>query len=284
MTTTWRDETYRHQLRYGLAVTRTLYDRRSELQRVEVLESEAMGNVLVIDGVFMTSERDEHYYHEMIAHPVMISTRTPRRVLIIGGGDGGTSRRVLQHPEAERVTLVEIDGCVVEASRAFLPALGAWDDPRLEVRIGDGIAFVREAPPASFDVVILDGTDPVGPGKGLFDAAFYRSVAALLAPGGAFVLQSQSPFLFRDTFVDIQRTLRESFARVTPYFGPAPLYAAGTWSWTHASHDADPLAIDGPRAAAIESRCRYYNRDIHRAAFAVPTALRQRLDQLGQPG
>jgi spermidine synthase len=280
VTNAWRDEVYQQQVRYGLRTTRTLYDRRSDYQRIEVIESEAMGNVLVIDGVFMTSERDEHYYHEMIAHPAMVSCRSPRRVLIIGGGDGGTSRRVLQHARVERLTMVEIDHCVVEASREHLPGLGAWDDPRLELRIGDGIDFCRTAAPGSHDVVILDGTDPVGPARGLFDAAFYRSVAALLAPGGAFVLQSQSPFLSREVFVDIQRTLRQSFARVAPYFGPAPLYAAGTWSFTHASADTDPLDIDPIRAAAVEPLCRYYNSDIHRAAFAVPTGLRRMLAAL----
>jgi spermidine synthase len=279
--TDWYDEVYQDRERFGLRVTRKLYDRQSDVQRVEVLETVAMGNVLVIDGVFMTSHADEHFYHEMIAHPAMVTAPRARRVLIIGGGDGGTAKRVLAHRQVESVVMVEIDGCVVEASKEFLPELGAWDDPRLDLRIGDGIAFVKEAEVAPFDVVILDGTDPVGPGEGLFNRDFYRGVKRVLAPGGVFALNSESPFLLRPIFMEIQAALRELFATVAPYFGPAPLYSAGGWSWTYASDRADPLAIDDARAAAVEPGCRYYNRDIHRAAFALPSDIARELGELG---
>lgn len=270
----WYEETYADRVRLALKVNRTLYAEQGDYQHVEIVETEAMGRTLVLDGVFMTSERDEHYYHEMLVHPALSTAPSPRRVLIIGGGDGGTAREVLRHPEVERVDMVEIDGLVVEACKAHLPGFGAWDDPRLRVIIGDGIAYARDAEAGSYDVVLLDGTDPVGPGEGLFDEAFYRSVHRALAPKGVFALQSESPFLMPEIFGEIRETLGRIFGRVHPYFGPAPIYGAGVWSWTFASDEVDPLALDGARAERAEATAKYYNADIHRAAFALPTNLR----------
>ncbi len=277
----WYDETYRDQSRFGLRVTRTLCETVSDYQRIEILDTVRLGRTLVIDGIFMTSERDQHYYHEMLVHPPLV-TVDARHVLIIGGGDGGTARQVLRHPGVERVVMVEIDGAVVAACREHMPALGAWDDPRLDLVIGDGIAYVADPDHGPFDVILLDGTDPVGPGEGLFNRAFYADVARRLRPGGVFALQSESPILMPELFYDIQSALRESFAVVAPYFGTVPLYAAGNWSWTYASDRADPMAIDADRAAAIEAGCDYYNRDIHRAAFAQPSAVRRRLARLSR--
>jgi spermidine synthase len=270
----WYEETYADKVRLALKVRRTLHAERSELQHIEIVETEAMGRTLLLDGVFMTSERDEHYYHEMLVHPALTTAQCPRRVLIIGGGDGGTAREVLRHPEVEHVDMIEIDGRVVEACKEHLPGFGAWDDPRLFVSYRDGIAYVRETDAEPYDVVLLDGTDPVGPGKGLFDEAFYRNVYRVLAPGGVFALQSESPFLMRDIFLEIRDTLGRIFSRVHPYFGPAPIYGAGVWSWTFASDTVDPLALDPTRAERMEAATKYYNADIHRGAFALPNDLR----------
>lgn len=272
----WYDEIY-GATRFGFRVERKVHDCRSRLQHIEVIDTVPFGRVLVIDGIFMTSERDEHFYHEMLAHPALVTAPAIERVLIIGGGDGGSAREVLRHAGVKQVLMVEIDGAVIEASRRFMPGLGAWDDPRLEVRVGDGIAFVKQAQVAPFDVILLDGTDPVGPGKGLFNLDFYRGVARLLAPGGVFALQSESPITMRPLFLEIQHTLGAVFSRVDPYFGPVPLYGAGTWSWTYATNAADPHAIDAQRMAAIEPGCKHYNRDIHEAAFALPNDLRREL-------
>lgn len=270
----WYEETYAEKVRLALKVRRTIHAEASELQRIEIVETEAMGRTLVLDGVFMTSERDEHYYHEMLVHPALTTAPRTARVLIIGGGDGGTAREVLRHPEVERVDMVEIDGRVVEACKQHLPGFGAWDDPRLHVAIRDGVASVQSAESGAYDVVILDGTDPVGPGEGLFDEAFYRNVHRVLAPGGVFALQSESPFLMREIFLETQETLGRVFGRVQPYFGPAPIYGAGVWSWTFASDEVDPQAIDATRAERIQAAAKYYNAEIHRAAFARPNDLR----------
>lgn len=276
--TDWYDEVYQGHSRYGLRVTRRLFEGRSDFQRIEVVETEQWGRVLVIDGIFMTSEREEHFYHEMLVHPALVTAPSPRRVLVIGGGDGGTVREVLRHPGVERCVMVEIDGLVVQASRAHLPTVGtAWDDPRLDLRIADGIRYVAETDEGPFDVVLLDGTDPVGPAKGLFNEAFYRNVERVLAHDGVFALQSESPILTADVFYEIQAMLARIFPRVHPYFGPAPLYCAGLWSWTHASRSVDPLAADPARVEQIEAATKYYNRDVHRAAFALPNDVRRRL-------
>ena len=274
----WYDELFRDRIRFGLKVTSVLYSGQSEHQKIEVLDTVQFGRVLVLDGVFMTSEGDEHFYHEMLAQPAMTTAPAIRRVLLIGGGDGGTIREVLRHPEVERLTVVEIDGQVVEVSRKLLPAIGtAWDDPRLELIIDDGVAYARDAEVEPYDVILLDGCDPVGPSAGLFNENFYHGCARLLRPDGVFALQSETPVLLEDVFLEIVRTLRGVFGRAHPYFGTVPLYSAGMWTWTYATRTADPLAIVDERAVRVEAFTKYYNREIHRAAFAVPDNLKAKL-------
>lgn len=282
----WYEETFHERFRVGFRTRRTLASRQSAFQTIELFETEAYGRALALDGLMMTSERDEYFYHEMIAHLPLCAVRHPERVLIIGGGDGGTAREVLRHPEVERVTMVEIDGDVVDLCREHLPALGAWDHPKLEVRIEDGVAFASQAPDGAYDVVLLDGSDPVGPAEGLFNAAFYSDVKRILRPGGVFGLQSESPLLQAPVFAQVQTTLSSVFPQVRPYFGLVPLYAGGsTWSWTLASVDADLASWDEDRLAALEPGLRYLNREVARAAFAQPAYVKAMLaaDRAGAP-
>jgi spermidine synthase len=275
----WYDETWEGKTRYGCLVRETLYSEKSAFQQIEVLDTEHYGPVLVLDGVFMTSAREEHFYHEMLVQPAMAIAPSIERVLIIGGGDGGTAREVLRHPEVQQLTLVEIDAKVIEVSKRFLRMIGtAWDDPRLEVVVGDGIAYARRDDLPPFDVILLDGCDPVGPSAGLFNLEFYRNCAARLSAGGVFATQTESPILLREVFLDIQRTLRQAFDGVHPYFGPAPLYASDQWSWTICSAGSDRLAIHDERVARIEPAMKYYNGEIHRAAFALSSDLKRALD------
>ena len=186
----------------------------------------------------------------------------------------------MRHPGVERVVLMEIDAMVVEVSKKYLFNIGsAWDDPRLEVRIGDGVAYVRDTDEPPYDLIILDGCDPVGPAKGLFNVDFYRNCRRLLTNDGVFALQSASPFEQQDLFCQIQSSLGEVFPSVHPYFGMVPLYCAGSWSWTCAgcAGNFDPKALRDERLAALERQTRYYNREIHHAAFAMPNYLRQLL-------
>ena len=167
----WYDEVFEGRIRLGLKVSQMLHSERSQFQQIDVFESEAMGRTLALDGVLQTSEVDERFYHEMLVHPALCTAPSIRRVLVIGGGDGGTAREVLRHEEVEYCRMVEIDQRVVELSRRYLPSIGtAWDDPRLDLVFGDGVAHVTADDVEPYDVIILDGSDPVGVG---FDGAFH---------------------------------------------------------------------------------------------------------------
>ncbi|HFE44871.1 MAG TPA: polyamine aminopropyltransferase [Nannocystis exedens] len=274
----WHEENYRDLMRVGLRVQRSLHSSQSEFQRIDIFANEIFGRVLSLDGVLNTSEADEAFYHELLVHPAMVSAQHATRVLLIGGGDGGSVREILRHRGVESLVMVEIDGEVVDACKRHLRSIGsAWDDPRLHLEIGDGAAYVARDDVGPFDVILLDGTDPEGPGEVLYSAEFYANCRARLTEGGVFALQSCSPFIQRDVFLRIQQRLRAVFSAVHPYFGPAPLYCSGLWSWTHASQSVDPLAVDETRLAAIEADCFYYNRQIHDAAFVQPNFVRKAL-------
>ncbi len=275
----WFDEEFNDICRFGVHAERKLFSERSEFQLVEIFETKGFGRVLTLDGLFMASNLDEHFYHEMLVHPVLTTAPAIRRVLVIGGGDGGTVREVLTYPEVEEVVMVEIDRVVVEACQKYLGTIGtAWDDPRLELIIGDGLEYVSREDLPPFDAILLDHSDPVGPAEGLFNEAFYRNCKRRLSPSGVFCLQSESPVLQTETFMEIQRTLARIYEGVHPYFGSVPIYASGAWSWTFASDRVDPARIDEKRAALQEERCKKYNREIHLGAFAVPNDLKKLLE------
>lgn len=270
--TLWYDEVFENKTRFGLAVKRTLFGDRSEYQTIEVVETDVFGRALVLDGVFQTSEGDEFFYHEMIVHPAMTTAPRIDRVLVIGGGDGGTVREVLRYPEVSRVVMVELDGMVVEVSKQYLPTIGsAWDDPRLELVIGDGVAYVHRNDIEPFDVILVDTSDPVGPAKGLFNEAFFRGCRRLLRDGGVFAMQSETPVYYREVFYDVAKTLREVFGHAYPYIGSVPIYGTGMFTWTMASDSTNPKSVVADRLRHISDTCRYYNEAVHHAAFALPT-------------
>jgi spermidine synthase len=274
----WFDETYEGKMRFGLRLRRSLFQEQGPIQKVDVVETEVFGRALALDDAWMTSERDEAHYHEMIVHPALTCAQRIQRVLVIGGGDGGTVREVLRHPEVEHVTMVELDKLVVEACQQHLTSFGVpWDDKRLDVRFADGIAYLRDHQGPPYDVILIDGSDPVGPAQGLYASPFYESAKRCLAQGGVLASQTESPIAMADDFARIVKTLRASFRRAEPYFVPIPLYPSGMWSFTFASDVVDPLAFDEARAARVESGARYYNRAIHRAAFAQPNFVRKLL-------
>jgi spermidine synthase len=229
----------------------------------------------------MTAERQERHYHEPIVHPALCGAAAIDRVLVIGGGDGGTARECLRHRQVRHLDLVEIDPLVVELSRRHLAAIGggAWSDPRFHLMVGDGIAWVAEAPAASYDVVIVDGSDPAGPAEGLFNRAFFGHCRRLLRPGGVFVTQSESPESFRAVHLAIVRLLREVFGHADPLYGWVPMYPSGWWSWTFAAVDRPRyLHPDPERAAAVAAGCEIWSPRWQRGAFeAVPAAIEREL-------
>ena len=270
----WIIEDWQGQTRFALNVLDWLHDEQSAHQRIQVIDTEVYGRVLVLDGIFQTSERDEHFYHEMLVQPVMCTAPKIERALIIGGGDGGTAREVLRHQAVKELVMVEIDERVVRVAQQFLPGIGtAFADPRLQLRFEDAVQYVHDAPSSRFDVVILDGSDPIGPSTGLFSIDFYRQCQRVLKPDGVFALQSESFFKTDKLWHEIQSTLQQVFKGVHPYLGMTPLYSTGTWSWTLCAQTLDPLDIINERAAVVEARTRYYNRGIHRSAFTLPNDL-----------
>ena len=271
----WYDETYGGKIRFGLRVKRSIYQGKSEFQSVDVVETEEFGRALALEDAWMTSERDEAHYHEMIVHPALTCAKKIERVLVIGGGDGGTVREVLRYPEVKHVTMVELDKLVTDVCKEHLSSFGVpWNDPRLNLQFGDGIAYLQGYKAEPYDVILIDGSDPIGPAEGLYASPFYESAKRCLVPGGVVASQTESPIAMAEDFARIVKTLRTSFKRAEPYFVPIPLYPSGMWSFTFASDSVDPQAFDDARAQRIEQVARYYNRDVHRAAFAQPSFVR----------
>ena len=265
---------------YGMKwrVKEVLFEGKSPFQTVSVVETFSHGRMLLIDGLLMTSERDEFVYHEMISHVPLTLHPAPRRVLVIGGGDGGTVREVLKHPTVEKVVLVEIDGMVVEASHRFLPGTAsALSDPRVEVRIEDGVKYMAgEGEP--FDAVLVDSTDPFGAAAPLFGPAFYGDVKRRLSAQGLVVAQSENPFYKLEEQRGLLKVVRGAFGSASIYNYHNLTYPGGLWSFAAASKTPRDLSIpDEKRAAALAPQLRYYNAGIHRAAFALPEFMRRGL-------
>lgn len=266
----WWTEAQTRALRLGLRCTAVLERCRSAYQEVAVLQTEQYGRLLALDDVVMTTEADEFVYHEMLVHPALAACERPRHVLVVGGGDGGAVREVLRHPSVERVVLAELDEEVVRLCRAHLPTVaGALGDPRVEVRIGDACEYLRAAPRASFDAILVDAPDPVGPARGLFERGFYLAARHALTPAGVLAAQTESPFLHADLIRRIQTDLAALFPLVRLYWAVVPTYPGGMWTFSLASAGPDPLA------PGLAERCRdlptrYWTPEVHRAAFALP--------------
>jgi len=257
---------------FSLKVKQKLHEEQTPYQRIEVYETEHYGNLLVIDGYVMLTDRDNFFYHEMLAHPALFTHPRPRRVLIIGGGDCGTLHEVLKHPSVERVQMVEIDERVTRVcERHFADLCSANDDPRAELHFEDGIKWVEGAPDGGYDVIIVDSTDPIGPAVGLFAEDFYRSCRRALQPQGVFVQQSESPLLHRSLIDTMHEKLRRGgFDDTHTLCFPQSCYPSGWWSATMASASTVLTDFREQDAADKGFATVYYNRDIHRAALAVP--------------
>ncbi len=266
---------------YGLSLDvegENLYSKKSEFQQVDIFKSKTLGNVLTLDGLMMTTVEDEFFYHEMIAHIPLCSHKNPENVLVIGGGDGGTVREVLKHPSVKNVDLCEIDALVIEASKMFLPSIaGKLDDKRVNIYVEDAIEFIKTKKNC-YDVVLVDSTDPMGPGVGLFTEEFYTNVKESLKKGGIVTPQSESPFANKNEMKNMYILLKKVFKTVLPYCGPIPTYPGGYWSWAFCSDDNDNTIKDTKRAELIEKDAKLYNTKLHNAVFAVPNFVRKIVD------
>ena len=260
-------------------VKEMIEDVQSEFQRVQLFDTETHGKLLVMDDCVMLTERDETAYHEMIVHVPLLTHPNPRRILVIGGGDGGTLREIVRHPEVEIARQVEIDGEVVRMCKQHLPNIAAaYDNPKVDLIIGDGIKHVKEAADASYDVVLVDSTDPFGPALGLFGEEFYKNVHRILDDQGVMVCQAESTMYGMEMLKAITSTLRGIFPLLRVYNSQIPVYPSGTWSFAYASKGPDPLGeLDAARVTKIADGCNYWNAEIHRGSFALPTYARREL-------
>ena len=274
----WFCELHRKRVGLNVKIKRFLYSGKSPFQEINILDTYEFGRMLVLYGSIMTTEADEFIYHEMISHVPLGAHPHPREVLIIGGGDGGTLREVLKHPTVERATLVEIDRMVVETCQEFLPTIGsAFGHPKARVLFEDGEKFLAQSQ-EKFDVILVDASDPVGPAEVLFQRPFHQNAFKALRDDGIFVTQSESPFFHQKTVRSLYRNLAQVFPVVRMYHAYIPTYPSGIWSFAFCSKKHDPFERHDPAAERWNAlTTRYYNADVHRAAFALPNFMRELL-------
>ncbi|MDF0603937.1 polyamine aminopropyltransferase [Psychromarinibacter sp. C21-152] len=272
--TGWSVERLHADHAQALRADRVLYDSETAHQRLRVIENPTFGRILTLDGVVQTTEGDNFIYHEMMSHVPILAHGAARRVLIVGGGDGGMAKTVLTHAAVEHVTMVEIDAGVVDFSKEYLPMLseGAFDDPRLELVIADGAAFMRETG-GGYDVIIVDSTDPIGPGEVLFTDSFYGHARRALAPGGVLVTQNGVPFMQGDELTNTMRAFKALFSDWTCYLATIPTYAGGPMAFGWGT-DGEARQVDletlKKRFAAADIATDYYTPEVHLGAFALP--------------
>ncbi len=269
-----KDENQALSLRFTGEV---FYDVQSPFQRVRIIESYKYGKMLALDDMVMTTIEDEFHYHEMISHPAMFTHGNAKNILVIGGGDGGTVREILRHEGVEKVTMVEIDGEVIKACKEHLPQIAAaFDNPKLELLVDDGIEFIKNAAPESYDIIIVDGSDPVGPAEGLFSVEFYKNCYNALKKDGIMLAQGESPKFNEKAFAELNHTLQDIFgannAPVSLFY--VPTYPTGMWSFQYGikgdKHPKNISNIDEINSFVDAKGLRYYNAEIHTASFATP--------------
>lgn len=256
--------------KYGITakIKRTLHTEQTDFQKLDMIETEEFGNMLVLDGMVMTTQRDEFVYHEMVAHVPLFTHPNPENVLVVGGGDGGVIREVLKHPSVKKATLVEIDGKVIEYSKKYLPEIaGELDDPRVDVQVDDGFLHIAKSE-NEYDVIMVDSTEPVGPAVNLFTKGFYAGIAKALKADGIFVAQTDNPWFKADLISTVFKDVQEIFPITRLYTANIPTYPSGLWTFTIGSKQYDPLKVEERRFHDIDTN--YYTKELHKAAFALP--------------
>ena len=259
-----------------------LHGEQTPFQKLTILRNESFGAILTLDGFVQVTERDEFVYHEMIAHVPMAVNPDIKRALIIGGGDGGTAREIARYASVEKIDMVELDEAVVRACEKYIPQTAAVfsTEPRLNLRFEDGLAFVRNAKDSSYDLVIVDSTDPEGPGESLFTDAFYRDCYRILSDDGILINQQESAFYDdeRAYMRDAHQKIKAVFPIAKVYGFNIPSYASGYWYFGFASKKYDP--VKDHRAAeweALSLKTKYYNSELHKGCFALPNYVKELL-------
>lgn len=256
----------------GIAMTykvkETLVRKQTQFQDLAIIDTEVFGRMLVLDGIVQTTIKDEFVYHEMISHIPLFTHPNPKKVLVVGGGDGGAIREILKHPSVEKAVLCEIDGDVVNECKKYLPEIShALDDSRCEVFIGDGIQYVKDHK-NEFDVIIVDSTDPFSIAEGLFGGNFYKDIYNALTEDGIFIAQTETPFYLPDTVKKVFNDAKSIFPVTKLFMAAIPTYPGGYWSFTVGSKKHDPSQVDITKIPDMDTK--YYTPEIHNACFVLP--------------
>ncbi len=278
--TTWIDE-YHKGSRFGLN-GKILIKKTSKYQEIIVIENEYYGKALMLDGCWMTSLKDEKYYHECLVHPALSSIDEKSNVLIIGGGDGGTVRECVKYSQISKIDLVEIDEEVIKISKKFLKEIAgeAWNDKRLEIHIDDGVKWVKKTKDNFYDVIFIDCSDPSEFSNLLFSNSFYKECKRILAPSGILATQSESPESFKNIHINILKSLKNIFKVSETMYSFVPIYPSGIWSWTFASSEDLSLSKQNyDEVVKIEKGCEIWNLNFQNAAFKMmPNKIVKELD------
>jgi len=278
----WFTEEHTENVRFSIKIDKTLHSEQSEFQRIDVFESKEFGRCLTLDGLMMVTEKDEFIYHDMIVHVPMATNPNIKKVLVIGAGDGGAIRELTRYAGIEHIDLVEIDERVVAVSREYLPMLSSkFDDPRVTLHFEDGLRFIRTRE-NEYDLIIVDSTDPFGPGEGLFTKEFYGNCYKALNDNGILVNQHESPYYDNDA-----KAMQRAHSHIAPFFpvcevyqAHIPTYPSGHWLFGFASKKFDPIAdLDADAWNALGIKTRYYNTRLHVGSFALPNYVIDLLNQ-----
>ena len=273
----WIDE-YHQGVRYGLE-GKVIVKESSPFQKITIYESKRYGKALLLDDCWMTAEKNEKYYHESLIHPALSGSKQIDNILIIGGGDGGSARECLKYQEVKSVDLIEIDERVIELSKKYLPIIGenAWSDSRLNLKIKNGIDWVKNRKNNSYDVIIIDGADPIGPAKELYSNSFLKDCKRILKPEGILATQSESPESFHQTHINIVKILRQIFDYADPMYGPVSIYPSGFWSWSFASMEKPRYMYPKDnRVKEIAGKCQIWSERWQKGAFNMIPAFVER--------
>lgn len=271
----WAKEYQSEDLVLSYRIKETLHTERSKYQDIAIVDTYQYGRMLLLDSVVQTTEVDEFVYHEMITHVALSAHPNPKKVLVVGGGDGGSIREILKHKSVEQAILVDIDERVVELSKQYLPSISCgFDDPRVTVNIEDGLAYVKRAK-NEFDLIIVDSTDPIGPAVGLFAQEFYRDLYAALKEDGMFVAQTEPPWSSKTFLPELHSVLHNIFPIVKLFLANIPTYESGLYSFTICSKKHDPTVIQPGKHVP---NTKYYSPEMHKAAFTLPPFVAELVD------
>ncbi|HET9905398.1 MAG TPA: polyamine aminopropyltransferase [Anaerolineales bacterium] len=271
----WFTEELHPYYRKGIRIKRVLADEQTQYQHLQFVETEFFGNAMILDGIIQMTERDNMGYHEMIVHVPMLAVGQPKRVLIVGGGDGGSLQQVLRYPSVGEVVVCELDQRVVDLSREhFTAAFGdPWMDPRAKLLVRDAFGFLEENP-GQYDVIISDTTDPIGMAERLFSNEFYQLIVRALVPGGAAATQCEQPFFDSELIKEIYKSAKELTKNPAYYYANIPTYPGGGIGFMYVS---DTPWTNGLKSPYPPGENKYLNPEIHQAAFALPEFFRKEL-------